>query len=306
MILRDLSHLVAEDADLCSHCGQALPPGHAHAHVQGYGDQRVNRTGVAVTVLLHLLLLALFLLRPPEKKPPVIPPGSSIAYITPPKPKAQRSEPPKAAPKVVPKTRPQPVKKSAPPRVDMARLPNTITVPAEPPTPPLAPAEPEPPKVVKVDPAEDMASMIEARRRARGQSEQPAEESDAERGNRIARANIAAANGRKSGQGGADGAFSVADQTFNSAQVKLNTKFLGSTRPSLKQERADLGGERDIETAVVKKLIEMLRRENFIDFNFTSQRLGRSFPMSTRAEHRAELEAVLLKELYPDYRPPRR
>ena len=289
---------------MCSHCGQLLPAGYAHAHAPGYGEQRVNRTGIAVTVLLHLLLLALFLLRPPEKKPSVLPPGGAIAYITPPKPKAERPEPPKAAPK---KTRPQPVKKSAPPRVDMARLPDTITLPAEPPPPPPKPeVEPEPSKMAKVDPAEDMTAMIEARRRARGQSEQLSEESDAERGNRLARANIAAANGRKSGQGGADGAFSVSDQSFNTAQVKLNTKFLGSTRPSLKQERADLGNERDIETAVVKKLIEMLRRENFIDFNFTSQRLGRSFPMSTRPEHRAELEAVLLRELYPDYRPPRR
>lgn len=301
MNLRDHFPLVADDAGICSHCGQALPAGHRHAHTLGYGEQRVNRTGAAVAVLLHVLLLALFLLSPPEKKAPVVPPGGSIAYITPPKPKAERREPAKAAPK---KTTPRLVKKSAAPRIDMPRLPNTISVPAEPPTPPAAPVEPDPPKVAKVDPAEDMAAMIEARRRSRGQSDQPSEETEAERGNRIARANIAGANARGPGDGKDRGAFEVVNQTFNTAQVKLDTKFLGSTRPSLKQERVDLGAERDIETAVIKKLIEMLIREKYVDMQFTT-RSGRKIAITTRPEYRAELEGVLMRDIYPNYQPPR-
>lgn len=282
-----------DDRPTCAHCGQPLPAGHVHVH--GYGDKRVNASGMAITVLLHLLLLAAFLLRPHVTKPPALTPGGAIAYVAPlpakPKPK------PRQAP-AKPVARVQE-------RVQMTRLPDTITLPREQPVQPPPPA-PEPPKVEKVEPEMDMAAMIEARRRARGQVEQPAEESEAERGNRIARANIAAANGRKSGEGGADGAFSVADVTFNSAQVKLNTKFLGSARPSLKQETAELGDEIDIETAIVKKLVQMLRKEKFIDFNFTSQRLQRTMPMSTRPEYAPELEAMLMKELFPNYRPPRR
>ncbi len=281
---------------MCVLCGQPLPATPKPA--LGYGDKRVNAGGLAVTVLLHLLLLLVFLLRPHAKKPPPLLPDGSITYIAPvaAKPRSAPSKPSPAKPK-----------KRALERIEMVRLPNTITLPREKPVVAPPPVEPEPPKMAKADPAEDMASMIEARRRARGQSEQPAEESEAERGNRIARANIAGANGPRPGQGASNGAFSVTEVTFHSAQVKLDTKFLGSTRPSLKLETVELGSEPDVETAAVRKLIDMLRREKFIDFTFTSQRTpGRSMELSTRPEYRAELEAVLMKEIFPNYRPPRR
>jgi hypothetical protein len=294
LILRDHSHLPPDDTGICPHCGQAMPAGHGHVH--GYGDKRVSHTGLAITVLLHVLLLLAFLLRPHTVKPPPPPEGGSIAYIAPPPSK------PKAPPKPV-KVAPA---KRVPERIDMVRLPNTITVPKEPPPPPPRPEEAEPPKIVKADPAEDMAAMIEARRRARGQSEQPAEESEAERGNRIARANIGAANGRSvgDGRGESKGMLSVTDLSFNSAQVKLDTKYLGINRISLKQETATLGGEIDIETAAIKKMIDMIARENIVDFTYTT-RSERKVALSTRPEFRAELQAFLMKEIFPNYRPPR-
>lgn len=269
-----------------------MPAGHGHVH--GYGDQRVSHTGLAVTVLLHVLLLLAFLLRPHTVKPPPPPEGGSIAYVAPlpPKPKPRQAPPRKT--------------ERAPERVPMARLPNTITLPKEPPPPPPRP-EPDPPKIVKADPADDMAAMIEARRRARGQVDQPAEESEAERGNRIALANIGAANGRSAGDGRGEskGMLSVTDITFNSAQVKLDTKYLGINRISLKQETATLGGEIDIETAAIKKMIDMIAREGIVDFTYTT-RTERKVALSTRPEFRAELQAFLMKEIFPNYRPPRR
>jgi hypothetical protein len=272
-----------------------MPDGQGHAH--GYGDKRVSRTGIGVTLLLHVLLLLAFLLHPASPKRPTTPEGGSIAYVAPMQAK------PSAPPKPVKVARP----KSAPQRIEMARLPNTITLPKEPPPPPPQRIEPDPPKIVKVDPAEDMAAMIEARRRARGQSEQPAEETEAERGNRIALANIGAANGRRSGDGKGEskGMLSVSDVTFNSAQVKLDTKYLGLNRISLKQETATLGGERDIETAAIRKMIDMIARENIVDFTYTTRQERKVF-LSTRPEMRAELEAFLMKEFFPNYRPPRR
>ena len=291
MILRDHSHIAPDDTGICAHCGQPLPQGHGHVH--GYGDKRANWTGVGITVLLHLLLLLVFLLRPHVKKPPVQPEGGSIAYIAPPATKPKRQEAAKSAPK--------PVKQRKPEVVKMTRLPNTITLPNE---KPVEAPPPEPPKMAKVEPEQDMAAMIEARRRARGQAEQPAEESEAERGNRIARENIAAANGR--GYGKSESVFDVTNMTFNSANVKLNTQYLNSNRPKLKIETAELGDAVDMETAVVKKMVQMLLSENIVNILFDSRRLGRKVPLSTRPEYRAELESFLMREFFPNYRPPRR
>jgi hypothetical protein len=296
LILRDHSHSPPDETGICAHCGQPLPTGHGHVH--GYGDKRANWTGLAVTVLLHLLLLLAFLLRSQVEKHAPPPSGGEIAYIAPLEGKPKRKEMAKAEPKKVKQSKPEVVK--------IERLPDTITLPHE---KPVERVEPEPPKIVKVDPAEDMTAAIEARRRARGQasSEQPGEESEKDRGNRLAMANIAAANGKSQGDDSNDsgGVFSITDKTFNSAQVKFKGWNPGFKRRWLTQARVDLGTERDIETAVVKKMIELIRKEKTGEFDWDSHRLQRIVKMSARIEDTAELEAFLFKEMFPGYQPPR-
>jgi hypothetical protein len=297
LILRDHSHIAPDDTGICAHCGQPLPQGHGHVH--GYGDKRANWTGVGVTVLLHLALLLAFLLRSQIEKHAPPPSGGEIAYIAPLAGKPKRQEMAKSAPK--------PVKQRKPEVVKIARLPNTITLPNEKPV--EAPPPPEPPKMAKVDPAEDMAAAVEARRRARGQasSEQPGEESEKDRGNRIAMANIAAANGRSQGDDSNDsgGVFSVTNKTFNSAQLKFKGWNPSFKRRWLSQANVELGTERDIETAIVKKMIELIRKEKTGDFDWDSHRLQRVVKLSARVEDTAELQAFLFKEMFPGYRPPR-
>jgi type IV secretory pathway VirB10-like protein len=290
-ILRDHPHISPANTGYCEHCGQPLPA----AAVPSYGARRTNRTGIAITVALHLLLVAIYLLQPKTERHAAPPNGATMVYIAPltgkPKPKEQQRQ----APKKVPKT----------PPVQVQRLPNTITLPHEKPVE-MTQAEPKP---VAPPQEVDMAAYVEARRKQRGatqaQSEQPAEESENDRATRIAKANIAAANGRSRGDDSNEtgGVFSLSNKTFHSADLKFRGWNPNFKRRWLQQVAVEQGTEVDIETAVVKKMIELIRKEKSGDFDWDSQRLQRVVKMSARPEDTAELQAFLFKEMFPDYRP---
>jgi hypothetical protein len=67
----------------------------------------------------------------------------------------------------------------------------------------------------------------------------------------------------------------------------------------------ELGGERDIETAIVKKMIELIRKEKTGDFEWDSHRLNRVVTMSARPQDTEALQAFLYKEMFPEYKPPK-
>jgi hypothetical protein len=64
----------------------------------------------------------------------------------------------------------------------------------------------------------------------------------------------------------------------------------------------EVGADPDIETAVVRKMIEVIRKEKPGEFEWDSQRLGRTIKMNAAKPYQAELEAFLLKEIFPEYR----
>lgn len=271
-----------------------------------YGERKpLSRTGIAVTIGVHLALLLAFLLKPDIKMPTKAPAGGDITYVTPldgkPKPKEAA-----AAPKPPTKPRPTPKRpeRTAPKQIE--RLPDTITLPDEQPVKVVEKA-PEPPKPT-VDPNEDMSAAIEARRRARGQDSTTQQgESDADRGKRIALANIASANAKSVGSGNdTGGIFSIENKTFASADVKFRGWNANFKRKWLQQVRVERGGEVDIEHAIIKKMIDLIRKEKPGDFEWDSHRLQRVVKMSARVEDQAELEAFLFKEMFPNYTPPRR
>ena len=297
-ILRDHSHDTADDNGICTHCGQVLVP-----PAPSYGNKGANSAGVVVTLLLHVLLVLWFVFFPDKEETTAPPPsGSDITYIKelPGKPKQ------KDLPKEVVKPVNQPVKRR-PEVVQVERLKDTITLPDEKPVEPPPPA-PEPPKPEKIDPAEDMSARIAARQRARGQdSAQQQGESEADRGNRIARENIAAANGASRGddRNETGGVFTIANKSMTGARVKFRGWNPNFKRRWLQEVEVELGSERDIETAIVKKMIELIRKEKTGDFDWDSHRLQRVVKMSARVEDTAELEAFLYKEMFPGYKEPR-
>jgi hypothetical protein len=91
------------------------------------------------------------------------------------------------------------------------------------------------------------------------------------------------------------------DKSFHSAEVKFrgwNTNF---KRNWLQQIHVEQGGEPDIETAVVKEMIKIIRKEKQGDFQWESRRLGKVVTLSARPEDEKELAAFLLKEMFPEY-----
>jgi hypothetical protein len=216
-------------------------------------------------------------------------------------PQPSRPKPQEQAPKKTVKTPAKP--RPAPERIQVQRLPNTITLPEE--KPEVTKAEPK----AKEQPQEvDMQAYIEARRKQRGArtpSDAPVEESDDARGMRNALNNIAAVNARGQDDSNENGGvFSVTNQTFSSATLKFRGWNPNFKRRWLTQMNVELGGERDIETAIVKKMIELIRKERKGDFPWDSHRLQKVVTMSARPEDTAELQAFLYKEMFPNYKPP--
>lgn len=295
MILSEHTHFSPDSSGICAHCGQPLP-GQSEPR---YGEQRVNRTGLAIAVGLHVLLVLIYLFKPAQQKPAPAASGEAITYVAPVPAKPTRREQAAAAPR---KRTPA---KTVVPKVE--RLPNTITLPDEPKV-----VEEVPPEKLEPSPAPpelSMEEMIAAKRRARGQdtTQQQGELSERDRGMQNALANIAAANGRSKGGGVDNMPYWISNQSFSRATINYRSFNKNFKRDWLQQVQVELGSERDIETAIVKTFIEMMRKESekYPMINFNSRRLGRDVPMDFRPEARAELEAFIFKELFPDYRPPR-
>ncbi|WP_426115675.1 hypothetical protein [Massilia sp. PWRC2] len=301
--MRDHTHHSHTEDGVCALCGQPLPV----AGVSEYGQRKPNRTGIAITVLLHLLLIAIYFLQPNRERHAPPPAGATMVYIAPlPVGKPKKTPPQQQAPKKAPKTRPTPVSKP----VQIQRLPNTITLPNEKPVELVKEAPPTP---VKESPPQetDMQAYIEARRKARGAkdpSDAPGEESENAKATRVAMANIAAANGRSHGddRNESGGVFSITNKTFNRAEVKFRGWNPNFKRRWLQQVTVEQGTEPDIETAIINKMIELIRKEKTGDFEWDSHRLQRVVTMSARPKDTSELQAFLFKEMFPEYKAPRR
>jgi hypothetical protein len=294
-ILRDHSHYSVDNGDVCAHCGQPL-----HAPAPHYGERGANnRTGLIVTVLLHLLLIAIYLIQPKHLfKPPSSAGQPEITWVAPLQGKA-KPKPAEQAPKKTVK----PAKKSAPERIQVQRLPNTITIPDEKPVeqPKVEPKKEEPQ-------ADSMQAFIEARRKARGAappSDTPAGQDDNARAMNNALRNIASVNARSNDPNDTGGVFSVTNQTFSSATLKFRGWNPNFKRRWLTQVTVELGGERDIETAIVKKMIELIRKEKTGDFEWDSHRLNRVVTLSARPQDTEALQAFLYKEMFENYKPPK-
>ncbi|MCG2584896.1 hypothetical protein [Massilia sp. TS11] len=287
--MRDHSHTEDQDSGVCPHCGQPLPQA-----APGFGERRPNRTAIAVTIAVHVLVLSIALMH------------KMYHQVS----GAKKSEAIYIAPLAGKPSQPQPQPKQRQKKLEVAdvqRLKNTITLPTE------VRVQPVPVQEVKqkTEPSpkpveEDMAAYIASRQKARGATQAAPGETDDERGRRNALANIAALNG-KSGQDPNDtgGVFSVKTE-YHSAELKFRGFNSNFKRRWLTQLTVEQGNEPDIETAVIKKMIELIRKEKKGDFIWESHRLGREVQLSARPEDTAQLMAFLMKEMYPEYRPPRR
>lgn len=298
--MRDHSHTYDEHSDVCAHCGQPLPQ--AERSVLAYGRQGPNRPALAGTILLHVLLVLIWLFHPDKdakQAKPASGDDGKVVYVSPMKQKATEA-PREQAPKPLPLP---PVPVPLQERIEIARLPDTITTPPEQPV-----KETRPPQKFDESRPVDMREFIEARRRQRGAasgSESSSEESESAKGMRNALANVAAINGRgREDRNETGGVFSVSNKTFHSMDLKFRGWNPNFQRRWLTQVTVEQGSEADVEIAVVKKMIELIRREKKGDFEWDSHRLGRIVKLSARVEDTDALMTFLFKEMFPEYKPP--
>lgn len=186
-------------------------------------------------------------------------------------------------------------------RIPSPTAPKTPTTPVVPqPTP--QPVEPTP--VPRREPLVDMAASIQANRAQREAAESA-----------LARGNPSSAQGTDplsrnistlSGREGVGGVFQIMRKGLRSGEFAFN----GFRNSGQKQWRevieVDAGPGGDIELAMVRRMIELIRGHYNGDFRWDSHRLGRVVTMSARPQDQAGLEEFLMKEFFDAPTPPPR
>jgi hypothetical protein len=217
-----------------------------------------------------------------------------------------QSEPPPPTPpppqRVV---RPRPSQPRTPPVVALRpQVPNPNALRVPPPPPPVI-ANQAPPKS-PAPPAQDMSAYIAQQKAARGETPGPsgqadAPESDTQRRDRIVAQNLAAVNNSQAYTGqpkNGGGLFEVTQVGYDYGEFK----FYG-WNPDVKRRAAQVievrkGTNADMNIAMVRKMIEIIRQNTSGDFTWRSDRVGHDVTLSARPEDTAGLEAFLLNDMF--------
>lgn len=165
---------------------------------------------------------------------------------------------------------------------------------------PVTPVEPAP--APNLAPPADLTAYINAARERRRAAEMSAERENAEAraSERVPSADeIRMANVMRNLQPqGTSGVFQIVSMGVRTAKFSFRgwTKDAGSSRRELIE--VDAGQNGDVERAIVRSMIELIRKYYKGDFNWESQRLNRLVIMSARVEDNAGLEDFLIREFF--------
>lgn len=222
--------------------------------------------------------------------PPPPPPAAAASRAAPPAPD-DLPAPPRA---------PRPVRASRPPPVMARNAPVPPTVSAAPPAlPPTPQNSPQP------APVADLSAMIEARRRARAQDSpnaappSPVEDENA-RKDRIVAANMgtirAPTLGNDPRRGG--GIFEIRRVGVFDAQFLFYGWNKDVSRQMSQLIDVKLGDNPNMQIAVVRKMIAIIREHEKEDFTWQSPRLTRIVTLSARTADNAGLEEFFMREFF--------
>lgn len=250
---------------------------------------------LVLSLLIHGLLIK-FLPKPDPHLVDAAGPSQGPLQVTmAPPPAADRAPPPQPTPAPQLKTPPRTVIASSKPSVVMP----PVFVPPEPP--------PQPSRQEAKSPPMDFATALEARRAQRQAQENVyAQENAAARGSEreLTSAEKADAafkrNAQTLGQSrdGTSGVFQIKSkgQRYAAFSFRGWTTDRASAKSELIEVDAGLGG--DVDIAIVRKMIELIRVHYQGNFNWESHRLGRVVVLSARKEDQEGLEAFLIKEFF--------
>jgi hypothetical protein len=99
-------------------------------------------------------------------------------------------------------------------------------------------------------------------------------------------------------QRGTSGIFEILQKNNNTAQFSFKGWKNDYSIPKREVVDVAIGANKDIELAIVRKMIEIIRREYKGDFNWESQRLGRVVILSARLSDNAGLEEFIKQEFF--------
>jgi hypothetical protein len=172
------------------------------------------------------------------------------------------------------------------------------------PTPPVNPvpvAEPEPVREPVREPAFDMAALIAANRERRRAAESAAARSPSGAGgaspdpsaDSLAR-NLASLS-RSDGTGGV---FQVLRVGARTGEFSFNGWRTESRKKWREVIEVDAGSGGDVERAIVRRMIELIRTHYTGNFNWESQKTGHVVVLSAAPENNEELEAYMMREFF--------
>lgn len=257
--------------------------------------------GIGLSLLIHALILFFALdqakVRVAESgESPTAPLQVSLITQAPaPKPAVKVETPPQPEQKEVKKSSPAPrQQKSASQKKSEPLKPADQGKP--PPVAPKTPSkEPLPPDM------SDMLAAARERRRAAGIIEPDAR--PVEDDNAIARANIAEMVQRQSrGRNESGGVFQITFKGVRTAEFVFRGWDLRRKTNSRQLIQVDAGPGGDIDTAIVRRMIELIRLYEKEDFNWNSPRLGRVVVLSARLRDSVELEEFLKRDFFEEQR----
>ena len=256
---------------------------------------RSARVALAVSLLVHAALIAripidfrdISRVVEPKTEPPLEVRLAPRLVVPPP--------PPPAAP--VPRARPRIV----PPPV----------APAPKPAPPRKAAAPPPvpsPLALPRAPAGDFSSYVAARQRERAPLEDVAakpapapraEDADA-RAKRIVAGNLASTRNLTFGfdPSRSGGVFQVTRMSLDYGEFLFFGWNMDAGRQTQQLIEVRRGDASDIRLAMVRKMIEIIRRHEPVEFVWESDRLGRAVTLSSRLRDSAGLEDFMMQEFF--------
>jgi hypothetical protein len=171
-------------------------------------------------------------------------------------------------------------------------------------------AAPPPVETAAPAPATDLAAYIASRRRARDgpaapqSTPQPAE-TEQERHNRVVAENLGLTKTPTFGNDPArgDGVFTVRSMALDFGEFAFYGWNNAIKRDSLQVIEVRRGNNENMEIAMVRRMIAVIRELSNGDFLWQSRRLNKGVWLSARLQDTAELEAFMLREIFPDVRP---
>lgn len=264
-------------------------PGEVHLHIR---FRPVNLLGIVLVLLIHGLLLYFLLAQHTLKKQgenggtrnPMI---LMLDRATLSKMAAAEQKKSKSKPTVIP------------------RHPKAITPPAVAPAVTAATAPVPPPPLAEAPQPDMMAMLNAARERRRAAEDAAAQENEAAsqagRGptpQQIAEANVRRSMQQAAGREGTNGVFQILSKSTRMGSFSFRG-WRPNSNSSWKQVievDAGLGG--DVELAIVRRMIELIRTHYQGDFSWESHRLGRVITLSARPQDQSGLEAFLMREFF--------